>query len=174
MSVDHKAGIQRILRTKYGIEPAENTWEDLAPLWNIIEHPSVKEYLLHCVPSRACCFPDIRVLPLRGILEEAFELCYERIRPFGFIVLATGYGGNAVCCHGGTGKVYAADHTSFSDGLITFPRDWHNVTGEWVEVFEYSQSNVERALSPLSDDVLGFVEELLEGRWRDRLDELDI
>jgi hypothetical protein len=92
------------------------------------------------------------------------------IRPFGYLIVATSVGGNVLCLHQTTGRVFWADHDSFSDDMIMFQ---NQATGSWEYLYEYTPANVERAMVPVSENFETFLNTLLADQLTAQLDALD-
>ena len=92
------------------------------------------------------------------------------IRQFGYLVIATSIGGNVLCLHQSTGRVYWTDHTSFSHDMIAFQ---DQVTGMWEYLYEYTPANVERAMVLISENLETFLTALLTDQLTAQLDILD-
>lgn len=169
--------IRSLVRRRCGETPLDYSRADIGPLQEVVGHRAVEAYLCHCLPPtkpyNASC---VGVLHLSGILEEmlAEGASYAPLLPHGYIVIAVGMSGNAVCCHGRTGRVYGADHTSFSEQDAIACPPWGDPGKNWVRLEGCTAENVEQALYPLSDDPLQLVEELLQDKWTDRLVEMGI
>ena len=135
-------------------------------------HPDVVEYLSHCLPISTYAASGVRVLPIQAIEREMGEASAPGsfIRPFGYVIIAISVGGNAICAHASTGRVFWANHDSFSSDTIMFE---NRATRDWEYLYEYSSENVERAMLLLSENVEAFFTDLLADRLSDRLDELD-
>jgi hypothetical protein len=86
------------------------------------------------------------------------------------LIVATSIGGNAVCIHSATGKVFWADHDSFSDDSISYK---DRASEDWKYLHEYTPANVEKALVPLSNNIESFFIDLLSDRLTEKLDALD-
>jgi hypothetical protein len=85
------------------------------------------------------------------------------LNQYGWYVIGTTAGGNAVVVHPNEPGTYFADHTWYTDDLVSF----ENLAGggEWIDV-PMSEGNVRRSLFPLAESDERF--ELLA-----RLGELD-
>lgn len=85
-------------------------------------------------------------------------------------MIATSIGGNAICFHSPSGKVFWADHGSFSPDSISYKE---RSSGEWKYLYEYTPANVETALVPLSSNIERFLTELLSDKLTEQLEALD-
>jgi hypothetical protein len=144
----------------------------LDELLNTTAHPDVRQYLYYCLPFKTYLASEMRVLSLESILMEMGESSVPGsfLRPFGYLIIATSVGGNAVCVHQDSGRVFWADHDSFSDDTITFK---NRATGEWKYLYEDSPENVESAMVPLSQTLENFMNDLLTDQLSTKLDALD-
>ena len=135
-------------------------------------HPEVREYLRYCLPSETFLGSGVRVLSWEPIVREMSEGAApgSYIRQFGYLVIATSIGGNVLCLHQSTGRVYWTDHTSFSHDMIAFQ---DQVTGMWEYLYEYTPANVERAMVLISENLETFLTALLTDQLTAQLDILD-
>lgn len=131
----------------------------------------VLEYFKHLLPAEIFVASGVRVKTTQGIEEEnSAEVAPGGfIAPFGFVVIATSVGGNAVCvdCH--TGATYWADRSSFTEEDISFE---DRSTGAWVD-FPFSPENIPKALVPIEYSLEVFLERLLTDDLETLFDELD-
>lgn len=135
-------------------------------------HPDVRDYLCQCLPREIYLASQMRVLPWEAILREMSEGAAPGsfIRPFGYIIVATSVAGNVLCIHQATGRVFWADHDSFSTGMIMFQ---NRTTHSWEYLYEYTPANVERALVCVSNSIESFLSALLTNQATADLDVLD-
>src|ERR1017187_8941244 len=114
--------IQNLLTQKTGKKPQAYFEATLASLAEFLEQAQIADYLRHCLPDEITGATGVRVLPLDAIQKEMAEGAAPGsfVRPFGYLVVATSVGGNAICCHSPSGKVFWADHVSFTADRITF------------------------------------------------------
>jgi hypothetical protein len=112
----------------------------------------------------------VRLLPLVAICEEITDLVPgARLFPFGYIPIATSIGGNAVCANT-VGHVFWANHDGwYEDHLLFHDRNMD----EWIELYEYTPTNVERALVRLNIDFEAFLVAMLSDQLTEQLDRLD-
>jgi len=157
---------------KSGQPPQPQDNATLGQLLNATAHVDVKDYLHHCLPSETYQASQMRVLPLEAIAGEMGEGSAPGsfIRPFGFVIVATSVGGNVLCMHQSTGRVFWADHDTFSDDTIMFQ---NRRTGNWEYLYEYSAENVEHAMVLLSESMETFLTALLTDQLTAQLDALD-
>ncbi len=86
---------------------------------------------------------------------------------FGWYVVGTTVGGNAVVVREDDPAVYFADHTWYDDLSIYYQDFLHG--GEWVSI-EFNEANVKRSLFPLAASVEEFVTNAAEvGRVLDKI-----
>ena len=164
--------IRNLLEQKAGKLPKMRSHEELQSLAEFLEQPDTADYLQHCVPDDVIAASGVRLLPINAIEQEMAEGAAPGsfIRPFGYLIVATSIGGNAVCIHSATGKVFWADHDSFSDDSISYK---DRASEDWKYLHEYTPANVEKALVPLSNNIESFFIDLLSDRLTEKLDALD-
>jgi len=169
MNIDQ---VRTLASQKCGQQPQPQDDAALSELVDVAAHPDVREYLRHCLPPETYQASQIRVLPWEAIAREMGEGSAPGsfIRPFGYLIVATSVGGNALCLHQATGRVFWADHDSFSNDMIMFQ---NRTTGNWEYLYEYSAENVERAMVPISESVENFLTALLTDQLTAQLDALD-
>jgi hypothetical protein len=160
------ASLRERVRSKTGALPP--TRADAASRFNVVSsHPGIADYLTHCVSDDVYLASDMRIAGYERLVQENLESagpgCY--IYPFGFVVLATSVGGNAICGDAATGAVYWFDHSQFFDLWITYEDP---VTGELEEFDQYSAENIRTAGKKIGDDFGQVMLDLLS----DRLTEL--
>lgn len=114
--------IRALVTQKCGQPPQPQDVAALSEFVDVATHPDVRDYLRHCLPSETYLASQIRVLPWETIGREMGEGSAPGsfIRPFGYLIVATSIGGNALCLHQTTGRVFWADHDSFSDDMVMF------------------------------------------------------
>jgi hypothetical protein len=153
-----------------GVHTRHTDKQELAAFQPIIASPLVHPYFIMCLPTNVYSASGIRMLPLKWICEEAFELVPgARLFAYGYIPIATSIGGNAICVRA-DGQVFWADHDSWYDDYILF----HNrETDEWIELSGYSPAHVEQALVPLANNFEQFLFALLNDELTKQLEELD-
>lgn len=164
--------ISRLATEKSGINPTIYDDAALNSLAEFLEQPDIASYLRNCLPSEVVGASGVRLLPLGAIEQEMFEDAApgSYIRRFGYLVVATSIGGNAICFHSPSGKVFWADHVSFNSRCISFKE---RKTGEWKYLYEFTPENVEKALVLLSDNIESFLANLLADRLTAQLEVLD-
>lgn len=164
--------IMNLVEQKTGKQSKTCSDDALASLAEFLEQPDIADYLRHCAPDEVVGASGVRVLPLAAIEEEMAKGASPGsfIRPYGYLVVASSIGGNAVCLHSPTGKVFWADHTSFAPDCISYK---DRSTGEWKYFYEYTPANVQKALVPLSDNIERFLTDLLSDRLTEQLEALD-
>jgi hypothetical protein len=132
--------------------------------------PQFGEYLRTLTPLEVYAASGVRVLSLDAIRTEIQELAPGVLLfPQGYVPFATSIGGNAVCFHAPTGRVVWADHSYFLEDSIYY---MDRSTGDYHSV-PFTPENIELAVVFLSDDLIAFLTELLDGRLEKKLDELD-
>ncbi len=143
--------------------------EDLAGLEPWLANPDLNQYLTACLVPGGYIASGIPVHDLPTIRASTVEGCSPGgfIFPFGYLVIAKGIGGDELCV-GIDGRVYWAGHETFADS-ITYQ---HPETGN-LEDWEYTQENVERALTPLSGNFEAFLLSFLTNQLEERLAALD-
>lgn len=164
--------IATLIAQKSGKQPTSRRDDALVSLTDFLGQPEIAEYLRHCVPDGVVGASDVRVLPLDAIEREMAEAAAPGsfIRRYGYLVIGTSIGGNAICFHSPSGKVFWADHDSFSSDLILCKE---RSSGEWKYLYEYTAANVEKALVPLSNNIECFLTDLLSDRLTEDLETLD-
>ena len=108
--------IQNLLTQKTGKKPKAYSDAALVSMVEFLEQTQIADYLRHCLPDEVIEASGVRVLPLDAIQKEMAEGAAPGsfLRPFGYLVVATSVGGNAICFHSPSGKVFWADHVSFT------------------------------------------------------------
>jgi hypothetical protein len=164
--------VRTLVTQKCGQPPQPQDDAALNELVDEAAHPDVREYLRYCLPPETYLASQIRVLPWEAIVREMGEGSAPGsfIRPFGYLIVATSVGGNVLCLHQTTGRVFWADHDSFSDDMIMFQ---NQATGSWEYLYEYTPANVERAMVPVSENFETFLNTLLADQLTAQLDALD-
>ena len=134
-----------------------------------LAHPLIGQYLMELTPRETFFASGIRIQSLEGIKEEMQALTPgSLIFNHGYLVFATSIGGNALCFHAASGKVFWADHTMSHDSITYKDRR----TSEWFNV-PFTAESLEKALVPLSDNIQEFLKDLLEDKLTTQLDALD-
>lgn len=164
--------LKTLVTQKSGQSPQPQDAAALGELLDATAHEDVRDYLRHCLPSEIYQGSQMRVLPLEGIIREMGEGSAPGafIRPFGYLIFATSVGGNVLSVHQATGRVFWADHDSFSDDMIMFQ---NRETGNWDYLYEYTPANVERAMVTVSGNFENFFTALLTDQLTAQLDALD-
>src|SRR5438552_2616313 len=141
--------IANLMARRSGKQPKTLDDDALVAVAEILEQPDIADYLRHCLPEDVVEASDIRLLPLDAIEQEMAvgTAPASFVRSYGYLVVATSVGGNAICFHSPTGKVFWADHDSFSPDSISYK---DRSSGDWKYLYEYTPANVEKALVPLS------------------------
>jgi hypothetical protein len=161
-----------LVAQKSGKQPKPCDDAALSSLAEFLEQPAIGDYLRNCLPVEVLGASDVRLLPLDAIEQEMAEGAAPGsfIRPYGYLVVASSIGGNAVCFHSPSGKVFWADHASFASDCISFK---DRITCQWKYIYEYTPENVEKALVLLADDIESFLKDLLADRLTKQLESLD-
>lgn len=164
--------IYGLLSRKTAIKPKSYDIAALNSLAEFLRHPDIADYLRHCLPQEVVGVSGVRLLPLEAIEGELAEGAAPGsfVRPYGYLVVATSVGGNAICFHSPSGRVFWVDHESFNTKSITFQ---DRTTGQWKYLYEYSPENVQKAFVPLSDNIENFLSDLLTDKLEARLNSLD-
>jgi hypothetical protein len=105
--------------------------------------------------------PALRASTVEGCSPGGYLL------PFGYLVIASGIGGDEVCV-GTDGRVYWAGHETFADS-ITYEHPESGALEDW----HYSPDSVRRALIPLSESFEAFLISFLTDQLEERIAELD-
>jgi len=157
---------------KTGKLPMEYSLEDLGELAEMASHPKVLEYLLHFLPHEGYAASKVSVHSLELIRVETLGQGGPGyyIRPYAYLCVAGTIGGNQVCCHGASGRVFFADHISFTADEICYK---DQDTKYWEYLNEYTPKNVERALVFLHGDLIEFMTALARDELQEQLDRLD-
>ena len=124
------SAIATLMAQKSGKQPTSRRDGALDSLAEFLEQPDIADYLRHCLPEEGVEASDVRVLSLDAIEREMAEGAAPGsfVRPYGYLVVATSIGGNAICLHSPSGKVFWADHESFSSDSISYK---DRSSGEW-------------------------------------------
>src|SRR3954471_9786323 len=119
--------------------------EDLAGFEPWLANPDLRQYLTQCLVPGGYIASGIPVHDLPTIRASIVGGCSPGgfILSFGYLVIASGIGGDEVCV-GTNGRVYWAGHETFADS-ITYQ---HPETGA-LEDWEYTPENVRQAMIPL-------------------------
>jgi hypothetical protein len=144
---------------------------DLAGFLPLGTGPDVEEYFLHLLPEDTYFASGVRVRSLKGIIAENAPSTAPGgfLYPYGYIVIATSIGGNAVCVDHRTGATYWADHDGFTSDEVHFE---DRTTGQWMDL-PINPETVAKALVPLESSLEVFLTKLLTDRLTEHLDSLD-
>jgi hypothetical protein len=134
-------------------------------------HIDVIEYLEKLVPIETYIASGIRVKTANGIIEENEEGVAPGgyLAPYGYLVIATSFGGNAICVNCATGATYWADQSSFTEDEISYE---NRETGDWVDL-PFSADNILYALIPIEKEFETFLSKLLDNQFNELFDKLD-
>src|SRR5258706_8352191 len=104
--------IKALVRERSGSDPQFYATQDLAGLEEFLFNEDVLQYLQFCLPKVIYGASEVRVLDLESIKAEIAEGAAPGgyIRRFGYLVIASDFGGNAICVHHPTGRVFWVDH----------------------------------------------------------------
>jgi hypothetical protein len=143
---------------------------DLAEWQDVASHPNIAGYLSRCLTRDGYIASGIRVKGFDGLREENTNRAPGvQIRPYGYLVIATDVGGNAVV-FSTAGEVLYADHTSYNNSdEINFE---DRATGKWQYV-PWSPENVRRSMVLLSSSIETFLLDLLADKLSRQIADLD-
>lgn len=164
--------IQTLVSNKTGQNPVHYEGNVVEKHFGILGNNDVFQYIAECLPHHSYIASQVRVHGLGRLLQENVQAASpgQYIYPFGYLIIATSTGGNAICMHVNTGRVCWADSGYFLEDLISFQ---DRSSGEWVELFEYTDDNVAQAVVWLEDDTEQFLINLLSDTLTEQLEELD-
>src|SRR5688500_18560183 len=99
--------ISKLVALKSVVPPTLVENNRLNSLADFLEHPDVAAYLRYCLPKEVVSASNVRLLPLEAIEEEMSEHAAPGsfLRQYGYLMIATSIGGNAICFHSPSGKV---------------------------------------------------------------------
>jgi hypothetical protein len=149
-----------------------NVSEDsLGDLISFVENSDIKDYLMFCLTEEGFTASGLAIMNLETIQDETIADVSPGgfIKPFGYLVVATSVGGNAVCLDKNSSSVYWADHSYFFDDLISYE---DKETGEWHDL-PVNPENIKKALIYLDGNIEKFLKNLFEDKLEAKLDELD-
>lgn len=136
----------------------------------VLDNSNIRDYLTNCISRDGFRASGLSVKNLETLemenLDEAAPGMY--IYPYGYLVVATSVGGNALCFHAVTNRVYWANHGNFYDDQVSY----RDVSGLWVDAAATSD-NVEKAMALVDEDIETFLPKFLRDEFEDRLDALD-
>jgi hypothetical protein len=169
MDVDR---LRNLVSSKSGHAPETTDERAIAPIRELLKHTDVEEYARFCLPGKTYRVCGSAVQCLGDIIGEMHPEAAPGgwIGSYGYLIIASSAGGNAVCLQSSTGKVFWADHESFADDSIGYQ---NRSTGDWVFFEEYSAERVEEAMVPLSESLEEFLTALLTDQLEETLDSLD-
>jgi hypothetical protein len=160
-----------LVTAKAGSSPVRYAHHELEDFAGCFAHADIRDYLTGCLTVDGYTASGVRIYNLDRIRGE---VCVGAgpggfIFSYGYVVIASSVGGNAVCFHSPSGRVVWADHTSFTDDTISYK---DQTTGKWCYL-PFSVENIQRAVVPLNEDIESFLTDLLHDRLETKLDELD-
>ena len=132
----------------------------------------LREYLDRCLSIDGFDASGIGFLGVRQLERELIPESVPggSLLKYGYILIATSIGGNAVVVDSATDLVYWAERTNFSGSMRLCwkdPGSAEYIYGEWTV------DNVKTALIDMDYKLDDFIMESLSGKLEDRLDELD-
>lgn len=140
-------------------------------------HSDVRQFFGHCLTDRNYAASNMTVFSASRLEEELAEGAApgSLLAPFGYAPIAGSVGGNMIVVELISGFVYWAD----GEGLCSESEIDYEVrtlddpkTGVWKSV-EWSSESLKLALVLLSENLIEFMDALLDGEWKDRLNRLD-
>jgi hypothetical protein len=138
-------------------------------LEDFITHRHFGTYLERLTPREVFFASGVRVLPIDAIQREIQELAPGALLfRFGYMPFATSITGNAMCFHAPSNGVVWANHDAFGKEAITYK----DKSGGYRTV-PFTLESIQNAVTPLSDDFMDFLSELLNDQLESRLDKLD-
>ena len=154
-----------------GLMPVPASADELGAFSRVMSHRGIAGYLSACLTQTGFAASGVRVKSLPQLREENGEGSAPGgfIFPFGYLVVATSVGGNAICFSAGDGKVYWADHTAFDGNEVAIQ---NRRTQEW-SYLPFSETNIPKALELLDDDMGHFLCRLLQDELDADLEALD-
>ncbi len=163
--------IRDLVKAKTGREPLRLGEEQLAEFGPFLARPPVRDYLTACLSEEGYNASGVFVCSVAALRDENLWEASPGmfLFPHGYLVFATSIGGNALCLHDSSGRVYWAEHDAFSEFWVTYKDP---ETGEYVDLPPTAE-NIPRALTPVADKLEDFLVDLLGDRLTDKLDELD-
>lgn len=163
--------IRDIIKAKTGVEPLRLGEEQLVEFGSFLVRPDAREYLTACLSEEGYQASGVNVCSVTALHDENLSGASPGmfIFPHGYLVFATSIGGNALCVHDSSGRVYWAEHDAFSDYWVTYKDP---ETGEYEDLPPTAE-NISKAMTPVADRLEDFLLDLLGDRLTDKLDELD-
>jgi hypothetical protein len=163
--------VQGLVNQRARVSPVALSTNEVIRFEPVLGNHDIRQYIEHCLPVSSYVASNVSVLTLEAIHGFTAEGCSPGgfILPFGYLVIATSIGGNAICFGSQTGGVYWADHVTFTS-TITY-RD--RATRRWEEWGEYTPGKVERALVRIADDIECFLKALLNDQLTGQLRALE-
>jgi hypothetical protein len=162
--------IRHLVHKRTQMNPDVLKKEDLVDIESLLENSIVQDYLEKCLGVSTYTASGVSVLSLSDIREYAVKGCSPGgyILPFGYLVIAMSIGGNAVC-FGNDGRVYWADHDTFTSSITYHDRK----TGIWEDWGNYTEEKVKEALLCISDSIEDFLLAFLTDKLTEQLEALD-
>ena len=165
------AQIISLVAAKTGASPVKYKQHELRDFSACIGHEDVRDYLTCCLPAERYSASSVSVHNLDRIRGEVCEGAGPGgfIFPHGYVVIASSVGGNAICFHSPSGRVFWADHESFTRESISYK---DRATRKWCYL-PFTPENIQRAVVQLSDNIEAFLKELLSDKLEKQFDALD-
>lgn len=131
----------------------------------------LEEYLSTCVTADGFYFAGVRIAGKDSLIDENGVGASPggKLRKYGYTVIATDLGGNAIVCSN-NGKIYWADHTSY-DNPEEISYDDHD-TGERIYV-PWTESNVMESMRLVAESLDEFIDAVRSGKIEEVLEEFD-
>lgn len=132
----------------------------------------LRAYLGELMPDRVLIASGMRIVSRENVAEEHEPRAVpgETLLPFGYVVLATSVGGNAVV-FSTDGAALWADRTCFATYGKVLIEDTAN--GIWQQ-FPLEANSIRNALIEISRDQVQFMISLLQGDLDEKLELLDL
>ncbi|KAB2928500.1 MAG: hypothetical protein F9K24_21885 [Leptonema illini] len=133
---------------------------DFALFEKFLGNDAIAQYLKSCISKENYVCSDINICGLERLIDENFGEASPGIfiADYGYLIIGTSIGGNAICFCSHDSYVYWANTANFSVGLISYE---DKSTGRWVELMEYNSANVQSAMILLSTSIEDFLVEML-------------
>lgn len=162
--------IKKLINQK-GTTCTEHTIDELEPIKMFLKQKEIEEYLRFCLTPKGYQASGISLKSLNNIFEENMPDVAPGgyINPFGYLVIGTSVGGNALCFDSNYGNVYWADHDSFTEDGISYE---DRETGDWIDL-PFTDENIPKALFLLDRNIGDFLNKLLQDKLEKVLDDLD-
>ena len=162
--------ITRLIRQK-GCEPLNFGEAEIEELGLSDAVVDVRQYVGACLTKDGLLASGVRLKSLNGIREENAEPSSPgcHIFPYGYVVIATTIGGNAICLDSKTGNAFWTDHTSYSIDEIKYK---DQTTGDWIYL-PFAPDSIPKAMALLSSNLESFFLDLLADKLTTQLGSLE-